>query len=125
MLSEDNQPNDILLLDGLPYGPSGKVELGKLKTQVEGLLSTARASEQCDVDKLAVAILDIAAKIFNTRREALAVSMDADAVSGWDSFSFLELVMSLERKFDIKLDARDVMNVKTLQNFVDIVAAKQ
>ena len=42
----------------------------------------------------------------------------------WDSLSFLELVMSLERQFDFKMAPREVMNIDSLDAAIRIVEAQ-
>jgi len=41
-----------------------------------------------------------------------------------DSLDYVDLVVSVESSFSVKLDAEDFVNVITLQNFYDLIESK-
>ena len=41
-----------------------------------------------------------------------------------DSLDYVDLVVSVESNFSVKLDAEDFVNVETLQNFYDLIEQK-
>ena len=41
-----------------------------------------------------------------------------------DSLDYVDLVVSVESNFSVKLDAEDFVNVVTLQNFYDLIERK-
>lgn len=41
-----------------------------------------------------------------------------------DSLDYVDLVVSVESNFNVKLDAEDFVNVVTLQNFYDLIDSK-
>lgn len=41
-----------------------------------------------------------------------------------DSLDYVDLVVSVESNFSVKLDADDFVDVKTLQNFYDLIEKK-
>jgi len=41
-----------------------------------------------------------------------------------DSLDYVDLVVSVESNFNVKLDAEDFVNVITLQNFYDLIDSK-
>ncbi len=41
-----------------------------------------------------------------------------------DSLDYVDLVVSVESNFNVKLDAEDFLEIETLQNFYDIIEKK-
>ncbi len=41
-----------------------------------------------------------------------------------DSLDYVDLVVSVESNFDVKLDAEDFLDIVTLQNFYDLIERK-
>ncbi len=41
-----------------------------------------------------------------------------------DSLDYVDLVVSVESNFNVKLDAEDFVNIVTLQNFYDLIEKK-
>lgn len=48
-----------------------------------------------------------------------------DDFENWDSFTHMELVSKIEQKFEINLELEEVIELDTLQKFVDIVLKKK
>lgn len=42
-----------------------------------------------------------------------------DDVDGWDSLNFLDIIMGLEKEFDIRIDGLDAANLTTVPSIVD------
>ncbi len=120
VLGAERVPNTVLLFDNLPYGPSGKVELQKLRSMIEqrenGLSNSDRSARNAEQF-----VFDTAASAFHVPIDTLLPTSSDENTPGWDSLSFLELIMALERQLGMRLDPRDVMNIETLADIVDIV----
>jgi acyl carrier protein len=119
-LAPEKHPNEVLIVEVLPYGPSGKVELAKVRALVEQHLaggSRAAKSKQSPQEK----ILAIAAAVFHQPVSALTAESSDVTTQGWDSLSYLEFIMTLERQFDFKMDPRDVMNLRSLGDAINVV----
>jgi long-chain acyl-CoA synthetase len=119
-LAPEKHPNEVLIVEALPYGPSGKVELAKVRAMVEqrqaGEAGAANA-KQSPQEK----ILAIAGVVFHQPVSALSAESSDVTTQGWDSLSYLEFIMTLERQFDFKMDPRDVMNLRSLGDAVRVV----
>ena len=115
-LAAEKVPNQIVVLDALPLGPSGKVELAKV-TQI---VSEA-VSGPVDGDTVSDQVLNVAARVFGEPVDQLSTTSTPDTTPGWDSLSFLELIMSLERQFDLVIPPRDVMTLASLGDAVAVV----
>lgn len=117
-LADEKIPNDILELDRLPYGPSGKVELEKLRSLVEQRLSSDEDGGGGDTR---ARVFALAAAAFRDPVETLAETSTADSTPGWDSLSFLDFITRIERRFDLSIEPRDVMNLRSLADAVRLV----
>ena len=122
-LAAEAVPNKIHILQALPYGPSGKVELGKLRSLVEQREAVAEASVDASQSPREQ-VLAIAAAAFQHPVAALSPGSTQDTVQGWDSLSYLEMVMALERKFSFDLSPRDVMNIRRLSDAIRVVETR-
>jgi len=124
LLGPERMPNQILLVDELPLGPSGKVELAKLRATVMSRLCEGGAAQHGDVT-VGQRVLAVAARSFNEPVNQLTPDASEESIRGWDSLSYLEFIMALERHFDLKLAPRDVMNIRRLGDAVRIVEERQ
>ena len=107
-------PRRIVILDGLPYGPSGKVRADALRAIFTG--DQQPAGPQGAAER----VLDIARRSFRSQIELSSASMP-ETTPGWDSMAHLEFVMALETAFGIRLSSQDIMNMTSLGAAVAIV----
>jgi acyl carrier protein len=54
--------------------------------------------------------------------DAIDATSTPDSLANWDSFAHLQLVLSLEKKFGIRMTPKDVMQLRSIGHAVDIVA---
>ncbi|MFT4518428.1 MAG: acyl carrier protein [Halioglobus sp.] len=56
-----------------------------------------------------------------TDRQMEAMNPDAtmDDVDGWDSLSFLDMIMGLEGAFNIRIDGLEAVNLTTVPNITE------
>ena len=116
-LAPEKLPNRIEVLEALPFGPSGKVELEKLRQQLAARMDGGATAGT----PLAGRVLAVAAAVFQARLEDLSPESGDDDVAGWDSLNYLEFVMTLERQFNFKMAPRDVMNIRRLADAIAVV----
>lgn len=115
-LAEEKVPNRIFVVDELPYGPSGKVELAKVVQMSLDLMGgTIEGGSTRDQ------VLHVAARVFGQPVEELSEASNPDMTPGWDSLTFLELIMELERQFDMSIAPRDVMTMASLDDAISLV----
>jgi acyl carrier protein len=63
-------------------------------------------------------------RIFATvfqRPIVLTTDLQPIDVAGWDSFKFIEIILEMEKNFDIRLGARDLDRIETVGDFVDTI----
>ena len=51
---------------------------------------------------------------------ALTPHATMDDVEGWDSLNFLDMIMGLERTFDIRIDGLDAANLVSVPNIIEL-----
>ena len=117
-LAPEKVPNYILFMEAFPRGPAGKVELSKVKTAAEHMLNNSEANVSGSIEEQ---VIQIAAGIFKEPVESLSSATTPESTIGWDSLAQLQIVVALEKIFQIKLGARDVMNIKSLANAIEII----
>ncbi len=117
LLAPYKVPRQILIVDELPKGKSGKVALQKVK---DLFLNRASANAKVAID-LEQTVFDLAASSFNTQPDKLNLASRPENTPGWDSFAHMNLIMALEQSFNISLNAREVMGVQCLEDAVTTV----
>ncbi len=54
----------------------------------------------------------------------LTPELSAKDVAGWDSFKQIEIMVSIEERFNIKLNTREIDALKNVGDLADIIAKK-
>ena len=123
MLPNEMQPDHWVECDRLPQTAVGKTDKPKLLQIVEQRITNNNAGNPHS-DTLELDVLNIAATIFNTDLESLRTGMGKNQISGWDSYAHLKFIKQIEKKFSIRLKARDVMQIETLEDVVIFIKRK-
>jgi long-chain acyl-CoA synthetase len=121
-LAEYQVPKHIVLLEQLPRGPSGKVQLPLAKALIEAALQPKTHGHR-DQDHWAH-IVAIASDILRTPAAQLTKETGPDNTAGWDSLAHMALVEALERAFGIALSARDIMSLGCLGDALAMTEAR-
>ncbi len=54
----------------------------------------------------------------------LTPELSAKDVEGWDSFKQIEIMVSVEERFNIKLSTREIDSLKNVGDLADVIAKK-
>lgn len=75
-------------------------------------------------DDIQAGLVDILRNAFG--REDLQVSRETTAndVDGWDSFRMVEILMTVEERFGIRLRSREIDRLKNVGDLADLVAER-
>jgi long-chain acyl-CoA synthetase len=119
MLEPRKVPKRIVVLPAIPRGDSGKAKLGELRTVLEQALSVSGAGQSADATQQA--IMSAAAGVFRVSPSLLSPRTAQGDVPGWDSFSQISLVLTVEDMFGIRIPASQVAMIRTLGDLVAIV----
>ena len=66
-------------------------------------------------------VRDMLAKQLNLKPEKITTQSDVDKDLGADSLDVVELLISLEDDYGISIPEDDIVNVKTVQDIVDMI----
>ena len=56
--------------------------------------------------------------------DALDLSSSTDSVDGWDSHSFVAIVLGIESEFGVKLSTLDAIRMQSVSAIYDVLAEK-
>lgn len=112
-------PKRIFRLEGVPRGVSGKPRADALQSLLTDLLKSEVPAGPCDTVEHDV--LAIAARVFRVPVEGLSLRSTPDDIEGWDSFTQLNLVLSIEDHFDRQISAAQISALRRLGDFVTVV----
>lgn len=117
-LAPERVPADIMLLDTLPRGPSGKIIVPELVARAAASTPVAAPTADCTV-------YSVAADCFNLPVEALSAGSTPFNTSGWDSLAHLTLIDELEAVFDITFSPSEIAEIACLGDAEEFVSAAQ
>ena len=118
-------PKRVIALQEIPRGDSGKPRLADLETMLQDLLEkggTGKA-ETTAADPVWDTIRTLAAEVFSCDPESLSPTSTQDDVEGWDSYSQLQLFITVEAHFQVKLPTNKLTQMRSLADLGDAVKA--
>jgi acyl carrier protein len=71
------------------------------------------------------ALTEIFNDVFMTDNMHLSPELSAKDVPGWDSFKQIEIMVSVEERFNIKLNTREIDALKSVGDLADTIARKR
>ena len=63
-------------------------------------------------------------EIFSLNNERIEDSWTSDDIFEWDSLGHLNLIMAVEKEFDVKFEIEEMLQIKTLGDIDDILKKK-
>lgn len=121
-LEPSKVPKHIIITKEIPRTISGKPKIQELKEQLATILETGSEPEiTSDSDELAERIMALAADNFRTSIDQISLSTTPDDIAGWDSFSFLNLIIAVEESAKVRLPTRRITNIATIADLIDAV----
>ncbi len=108
-LEEVKVPSRIAIVANFPAGRSGKVRLEELRAMLTS--PNGPAGQTGDLTRR---LLAAAALVFRVPVEELSLESTPRTTPGWDSLAHLELVAMLEKTFDIRFAAHEIMEMESL-----------
>ena len=70
------------------------------------------------------ALTEIFNDVFMKDDMTITPALSAKDVAGWDSFKQIEIMVSVEERFNIKLNTREIDSLKSVGDLADIIARK-
>jgi acyl carrier protein len=78
-----------------------------------------------DQTAITAALTEIFNDVFMRDDMRLTPDLSAKDVQGWDSFKQIEIIISCEERFGIKLNTREIDGLKNVGDLMRVIAAKQ
>ncbi len=119
-LEEKKIPQRIYILDQLPKGASGKVQLPVLIENLQKLNSDTAD----DVTDLYQDILTIASETFQIPVSRISLTDTSQTLSGWDSLAHLSFVTELESHFGIRFNTAEIMTLNSIKRATFLIKEK-
>jgi acyl carrier protein len=69
-------------------------------------------------------VREIASDLFNVPAQQLGPDSSPDTVPDWDSVQHLNLVLTLEQKFNVQFGPEDIEQMRTLSAIADLVGKR-
>ena len=69
-------------------------------------------------------LISILSEVFNLKESEINISLTKDAISSWDSLKQMDLVTTLEEKFDITLEIQDILKINSVKTICEILKDK-
>jgi acyl carrier protein len=70
------------------------------------------------------ALTEIFNDVFMADDMELTTALSAKDVAGWDSFKQIEIMVSVEERFNIKLNTREIDGLKCVGDLATVIASK-
>jgi acyl carrier protein len=77
-----------------------------------------------DTTKIYADLTEIFNDVFMVDDMKLTPELSAKDVKGWDSFKQIEIMVSVEERFNIKLSTREIDALKNVGDLADVIAKK-
>lgn len=117
-------PRRIHIASDFPRGPAGKVVIRDLRAQI-AKKQESRAKTRTPGQDLATRVLTAAAQSFRCPVETLTLDSKAETTKGWNSLAHVELILNLEKEFSIRIDPREILTIRSLNDALTIVRNKK
>jgi len=78
-----------------------------------------------DDAKIYADLTEIFNDVFMVDDMKLTPSLSAKDVAGWDSFKQIEIMVSVEERFGIKLNTREIDSLKSVGDLARVIAKKK
>ena len=69
-------------------------------------------------------LASVLADVFEIRSDQISPELTKEDVGSWDSLKQMDLVMSLEREYDITLEFSDIIRMNSVGNIIDVLTSK-
>ncbi|WP_454781356.1 acyl carrier protein [Legionella sp. WA2022007384] len=69
-------------------------------------------------------LVSVLANVFGLRADEIKVELTKANLGSWDSLKQMDLVVSLEREFNIALEIPDIIKMDSVGQIIDVLANK-
>lgn len=69
-------------------------------------------------------LISVLANVFGLKEDQINMELSKETVGSWDSLKQMDLVVSIEREFDIALEIPDIIKMMSVAGIVDVLSNK-
>lgn len=69
-------------------------------------------------------LVSVLADVFGVRGDQIVLELTKENLGSWDSLKQMDLVVSLERQFDVALEITDIVKMNSVKNIIDVLTSK-
>ncbi|MBA3536050.1 MAG: acyl carrier protein [Tatlockia sp.] len=69
-------------------------------------------------------LVSVLSEVFGLRADDIVVELTKANVGSWDSLKQMDLVVSLEREFNVVLEIPDIIKMDSVGQIIDVLASK-
>jgi long-chain acyl-CoA synthetase len=124
-MAREKVPSQVLILEQLPRGPSGKVALPEVRSLVAARLAAAEAQVSDAIawspEQVSERVMQLAAQSFKTTLSELTLDSEAESTPGWSSLAHMDFLLGIESTFGLKLSPADMLSIISLGDAIDLV----
>ncbi|OEU70996.1 MAG: hypothetical protein BA863_18865 [Desulfovibrio sp. S3730MH75] len=71
-----------------------------------------------------VELQQLLAEVFEIRQDEIVENLTSEDVDNWDSLKQMDLVVSLENKYNIALSFEEIVKISSVKDIIDVLSAK-
>jgi long-chain acyl-CoA synthetase len=110
-------PKKVVFVEEFPKNEAGKISRAEILQMVFSR-HEVMAEGDAVANNVEGKVLELIATYFRIEQNEINLAATADDIAAWDSFSSLNLIMAIEQSLEIKLRAKQVARIKSLNDFV-------
>lgn len=69
-------------------------------------------------------LVSVLMDVFRLQHDQIIFDLNKDNLSSWDSLKQMDLIVSLEREFNIVLEIPDIIKMKSVKNIIEVLVNK-
>lgn len=69
-------------------------------------------------------LISVLMDVFRLQHDQIIVDLNRDNLGSWDSLKQMDLVVSIEREFNIVLEISDIIKMKSVGDIIEVLANK-
>lgn len=76
------------------------------------------------MDHIVAQMTEVFREVFGDDDIVVTRDLNAEKVDGWDSLAHVRLLLTLERRFEIRMSAMELAHLKTAGDLADLIETK-
>lgn len=69
-------------------------------------------------------LVSVLANVFGLRNDQIIVELTKENLGSWDSLKQMDLIVSLEREFNLELELPDIVKMTSVKNIIEVLTDK-